>query len=455
MLQLIEKTEHSGPDFAFFQVRYLVDDEIHNIRAALAWAMDHDVEVALLLTAPMLHWIIRQGPLQEATRLMDEVFALPGALAPTISRARTLIEVGFLMSSCLEDSKAQKFLEECLRLSQELGYVKGEADALLWLGYVAFNNRQDQGKGDYYLERALASYRNIGDPEGISITLVFLAEIANCRLDYDRAYALSEESLAVAKQAGYRFSWPLCKLGETAFALGDLDLARSQYEQALAIERKRGSTGTDLSTLHCVAELATYQGDFSAAQVLVDEMLARTRCRGVDGNYYHCLCCLLSALIAQGQVNHSSAIRWYRASLSGLRYIRTEWSALGLGLAALSQDLGEHGLAAMLLGATDGSDMQDYRITPFLRNDYNHLAEAARAHFGEASFQDAWTDGRERSFEQVVEEAVSILEKTLASRTKHPLPDRVASVQVRLRTLRIEPSLALHVHCAGAQCTCK
>ena len=55
-LRLIEKAEQTGLDPGFIQVRRLIDDDIHNIRAALAWAMQHDVQAALLLTAPLLDW---------------------------------------------------------------------------------------------------------------------------------------------------------------------------------------------------------------------------------------------------------------------------------------------------------------------------------------------------------------------------------------------------------------
>ena len=60
----------------------LIDDDIHNVRTALAWAKEHDVQAALSLTAPLLHWIGQRGPYTEGQRLIEKIFALPDASAP-------------------------------------------------------------------------------------------------------------------------------------------------------------------------------------------------------------------------------------------------------------------------------------------------------------------------------------------------------------------------------------
>ena len=91
-LRLIEKAEQTGLDPGFIQVRRLIDDENKNIQAALSWAIQHDVQVALVLTAWLLDWFGKRGPLAEGRDLIDKVFALPGAADHTIPRVKALVK---------------------------------------------------------------------------------------------------------------------------------------------------------------------------------------------------------------------------------------------------------------------------------------------------------------------------------------------------------------------------
>lgn len=75
--------------------------------------------------------------------------------------------------------------------------------------------------------------------------------------------------------------------------------------------------------------------------------------------------------------------------------------------------MGQYELTARLLGAVEAVDTSGYRLKPDDRDEYNHLADAARMHLGAVAFDVVWVEGRASPFEQVVEEAVSILEATL------------------------------------------
>jgi predicted ATPase/DNA-binding XRE family transcriptional regulator len=415
-LQLIERAEHSGPEIGFFQVRYLVDGEIHNVRAALAWAMENDVQAALVLAAVLLDWFGQRGPYAEGKQVLDEVFALPDASAHTIPRAKALCGAGILMLYCHEDGKAQAYEEECLVLSQELGYTRGEADALLGLGQVAVFGWQDQETASCYFERSLTSYRKIDDSGGASIALAFLAEIAGSQADFSRARSLSEESLAIAKQAGFQFAWPWSGLAEIAYAEGDLARARMLYERRLTIEQQRGCVGANLATLLDLAMVATRQGDFAAAHAFLDEVLPRAKQYGSDDDLDLCWCYLLLAILVQTEGDYHSAVRWYRASAPGIRYWKFDACVYGLGLTALAVALDKHELAAGLLGVVEAACEIGSPLWPIERDDYNRLADAARVRLGTETFDSVWLEGRQRPFVEVVEEAVATLETVLGIR---------------------------------------
>jgi len=77
----------------------------------------------------------------------------------------------------------------------------------------------------------------------------------------------------------------------------------------------------------------------------------------------------------------------------------------------------EYELAARLLGAIQLVDETVQRLFPIERNAFSQLADAARVRLGTTRFDDAWAAGRELAFDQVAEQAVSILETVLPAQS--------------------------------------
>ena len=389
-LRLIENAEQTDPDPSQFNSFARIDDDIHNVRAALAWTMEHDVQAALLLSATFLGWLRERGLLAEGMRLIDEVLALPAASAHTIPRAKALLMAAFLLSTVNKIAEAQAYAEEGLVLSQELGYAKGEADAFVRLGRIAHIGWYDLEAARRYLERALASYRTLGDLGGICYALVVFSELALLQGDYPKARALAEECLTVARQAGFSFPWPLATLATLALGEGDLNGARLLNEQRLAADRPMGSRGSLVYTLTELGKVCTRQGDFTAAYAYLSEALELAKPMGED---WLSGCYVYLAALGQAQGDYHRAVQCYRESLVGAKHYRWIWGPCLLGLAALAAALGQHELTARLLGATEAVDKTSYRLLPDERDDYNRLADAARADLGSARFDAAWTRG--------------------------------------------------------------
>jgi len=412
-LRILDKADQTEINPRKLQQNRLIDDEIHNVRAALAWAMERDVQSALVLTAYLVYWYHLRGPYVEGARLVDEVLALPGASAPTIPRAMVLYETGILKLHSGEQIVAQASLEESLVLSQELGYLRGEAVASIGLARMALWWLHDQRAGGKHLERALACYRELHDSGGISMTLMFFTKLAMFQGDFDRALELAEENLSLVQQAGLRFTWPLVRLGEIACANGDFNRARSLFEQSLVIEQKSGTNDVSQETLIGLSLTAIRQKDLGAAYVFLDRWLQRVKKKGYDHDPNLCGCYLYQATLLQEEGDYEGAILRYRASLPGVKVDRDEWGVWGVGLADLAFRLDCHELAALVLSATEATDGEDYSLWPIYRTDCVRLASAVRPRLSAESFDAAWTEGRERPFEQVIEEAVSILEAAL------------------------------------------
>ena len=145
----------------------------------------------------------------------------------------------------------------------------------------------------------------------------------------------------------------------------------------------------------------------------MDELIQRERRFGNENDPNLCGSYLFLATLVQEEGDYESAVRWYRASLPGVKVDRDEWGVWGTGLAYLAMALDQYELAATLLSATEGSDEENHRLWPIYQNECNRLIETTRAQLSTPRFDAAWAKGRERPFEQVIEEAVSILEEVL------------------------------------------
>ncbi|MEZ4769987.1 MAG: hypothetical protein R2844_16330 [Caldilineales bacterium] len=281
-LQLVENANQMDPNPRRLLQNRLIDDEIHNMRAAHAWAIQHARQTSLLITAYLASWYRQRGPYAEAIHLIDKILALPGALDPTIARARVLYEAGIIMLYKGEVVQARAMFEECLAISTYFGYDQGKADALTLLGRMALWWLQDSAAANRYLENALACYRELKSPSGVSWALFFLTKVALVRGDFVRAQKLGEENLAIAQREGLGFTWPLNRLGEVSYANGDLGRARSLFEESMAIERQSGDSHMSVET-HLGLTLTTIRlKDFDTARACLDRMLGHYEKLGND-----------------------------------------------------------------------------------------------------------------------------------------------------------------------------
>ncbi len=402
-LRIIKNAEQAANDPLKPQLLHRIDDDIHNVRAAIAWSLGHDVQAALHLSTAVLSWLRARGPYEEGCLLIDNVLALPGAKAETTTRANALFEAAMITLYTGDADKAQIYAEECLTLSTKLGHDKGVADAVVVHGKVAdFCYRREVARE--YFSRAQALYQALGDQFGLVYALAILGDIALTEQDYNSARALAEECLKAARQGGFSFPWPQSTLAKLAWVEGDLGTARLLYEQHLAAERPRGSAGSLAMVLTNLGLLSTRQEDYPAAHAFLDEAFTYLRVIGED---FARACHLHLAALAQAEGAYDRAMRLYRIALTEVPQFQFMWGPCLLSLASLAEQLSQPELATRLLGVTQVVDQTVYPLYPFERDDGSRLADAARGRLGTETFDTIWMEGRQRPFGEVVEEAVA------------------------------------------------
>ena len=204
-----------GPE----QGRWLdrLETEHDTIRAALAWAIERDPELALRIAGDVVLLWQRRGHLREGRRWLE----LALRAAPEI-----------------EHADRARVLQGAAILTRELG----DLDASRELG-----------------EEALALNQRLGDQHGVIVTLNNLANVA-LATDLDRAQALYEECLEVSQRLGLAndIATATLNLGVVAAFREDFETTQARYEEALALWTEHGDIDARAFTLQNLGNLALY-----------------------------------------------------------------------------------------------------------------------------------------------------------------------------------------------------
>ena len=227
--------ERLGPDERRWRARF--DAEFGNVRAALTWALDHDVETALRIGAALwVYWGWQQ--IAEGRRWLTEALQRP-APAPARVRARALTTHGLLAALACDPEQVAASAGAAVPLAVQSGDPLAEARAR-WI--------------------AASSFLNTG-----------AAREAVCNLDRALEVMALETSSTVRGQAAQART----HRGLATALLGDVPRAIDHFDEALAQARAAGSESTTIYVLGEFAGLLIEQGETARARQLAEEALER------------------------------------------------------------------------------------------------------------------------------------------------------------------------------------
>ncbi len=215
-------------------------------------------------------------------------------------------------------------------------------------------------------DEALAAWRTLGDRDRLAEVLVLAAEVHGRLGALDRAKALLEESQTLSDDIRHQsvLSHPIVGVQAlTAWAAGDLDSARTLFEQGLALGRADGDVHTTLFSLRYLGLLARQRGDVEQARAQYREALTLAREFG----------------------DHSCMMY----GLAGLAYLEVgvENSAAARLLAAVGR---LHEVMGVTLSTASGA------------GGFEESVATVRALLGDADFDVAWSEGRAMSLDEAV-----------------------------------------------------
>jgi predicted ATPase len=249
--------------------------EHDNIRAGLEWLTETgDAEWGLRLGAALFRFWETREYLAEGRNSLDKLLKLEGAAAPTRARARALFAAGVLALEQGDYAPGDPLIRESLDIARQLGDKQGVAVSLNALAVLA----RDQGNvtmAHSLFEEGVALWRELGDQKAVARSLSNLANVVKLQADYDLARALYGECLSIFRGLGDRtgVAWSLNYQGDVAREQGDTAGARTLYEQSLAIFRELGDRWGIAGILADLGSMASEQGDYTQAHSLYRESI--------------------------------------------------------------------------------------------------------------------------------------------------------------------------------------
>jgi len=413
-LALAEETEPQliGPHEAERFGRLV--EELDNFRAALSWASEHgEAELSLRLAGALGSFWFWEGHSGEGRGWLEGALTQEGPTS-ALARAKALGATSLLASQLSDYARARGAAEEGLRLSKEAGTEDSRRPFFVW-------NRPPT----FFLNRLANVSMEEGDPE--------------------RARALSEETLALSRQANevQGIVWSLLTLAIAATLRADYEQAERLYAEGMRLARELDSAYARFLYLQNWGWTALLQGDYERATLLIEEAveLARERRRGFMGLLSRPLDNLGWAALLGGELGRAKAQFGENLTLSKKRGDRGTLLMSLEGLACVAGAEGYALQAARLFGAAEAlTEAIRYRIVPQERAVLEPYRTSVRSRLGEAAWEEAHGHGRTMRLDEAIEYALSVEKSstTTLSSTAEQHPGGLTSREVEVLGLVAE-----------------
>lgn len=265
--------ELAGPNEAEWHER--LEREHDNLRLAIEWALDADVEVAIRFVGALRRFWNVRGHRSEGRAWAERALAKEGSRAFPGTTAKALYAAAVLAELQGDTEVATRRTEQCLTLRKALGDKAGTAEAIWYLGRLA-HYKHDLTEAISLYEQSRAIAQEAGDKMHVAAALQSLGRVSREREDLLQARVLLRDALALAREIGeFRLTTTaLLGLGEIALDDGNLIEAEAAFTEVLSGARKHGDKYNTAEGLEHLAYVADQRGDFQKAGDLLGDALA-------------------------------------------------------------------------------------------------------------------------------------------------------------------------------------
>jgi len=403
-LQLSEEAEPGlrGPT----QTQWLshLNDERDNIRAALGWAIQTDIEAGLYITG-RLYRFWERSEMQEASHWLAEFIENPESKMYSHARAKALHAQGWILIWMEQLGQARLPAEECFDLFEKCGDRAGKIDGLILLGYTLHFN-QDQGME--MLQQAHILARSLGDTWRQARALHNLGGISIG----DRRLSYYEQAIMLFRQCG---DWDsllslLSIFGYFALLNGNVELAQQSLDEAVQLSNQSNDKDAKSVLLQSLGAMAFRQEDYRKAYGYYQEALDNWDELGTRMNALWCRTFLGYIALHEGNLPETRLI--FEETIQQFQRDQNIDGVLFTleGMAGLHIATGRPELAARLIGWADATRERIGDTRPKLEQaDIDKDISAIVVKIGNTAFEEA----HDLSEDMTLDEAVALaLEKS-------------------------------------------
>jgi predicted ATPase/tetratricopeptide (TPR) repeat protein/DNA-binding XRE family transcriptional regulator len=277
--QQVEPKLH-GPD----QIYWLnqIETEHDNLRVALQWTTNNDVETGLRLGGMLgWFWFVR-GYATEGIKWLNGLITYD---TPQTEAQVAALGLKAFLSSLTGDFESVVKLNETVLKHRDIGdprfiawALRGKAAFTAWSG-------GDTQSAIKLAEQAIALSQAVGDEWHHGMSLFILGDVyLHGAKDYAMADQIHEKSLVMLRRIGDKFG-----IAHVLLSFGFGYLSQGNYAQAVEVEtealgllRELGDKAGIGWTLANLYNLARFQGDYDRAQLFAEERLILWRDMGFD-----------------------------------------------------------------------------------------------------------------------------------------------------------------------------
>ncbi|HEY1296441.1 MAG TPA: LuxR C-terminal-related transcriptional regulator [Chloroflexota bacterium] len=241
-----------------------LDDELDNVRLALAWLTQTDASAGTDMAAGLWWFWFRRGLWHEGRRWLETVLGSYQGESPTL--VRILTGLGTLSWVQGDYVGAHARLQQSVALGRRLGLDEELAIALM------FTSMDMLGQGDAetakrLVEESVARLRPSRDRVGLGLALASVGAVALAAGDYAGASGPLEESVQVLRALDdfWGLALPLRNRGLVAYREGDLERAADLIRESITTLASPGDPWFGARGLEAMATIAVARGDFVRA----------------------------------------------------------------------------------------------------------------------------------------------------------------------------------------------
>lgn len=393
-----------GPDHAHWLIR--LELEHANIRAALDWLAERDVEAGLwMLTGLWRFWWMRahltigRAYFERFLEMIDDTFE-PALVAQVLTGAGVMAE----FSSDFAWDRAEALHQQALSIWLDLSDPPyGAYWSYLCLGNLAVRTG-DFTKARAFYDEGLIYPEQHGQAFARAGALLLIGNLLSSQGAYDLAEQRFRESHSLAREGGdpWLVSMSTNNIGVLLQAQGRYAESQPYFAEALHVGRQLGNHRDTALALGNLGWVNFYQDHIQEATTLFEESLDLANRSNDKRSIAFCMCGLATCLLHNGEIDQ--ALGLFRQSFANFR---ASGELIGLpdaleGIADAYARRGEPERAtAMFSAAAAYREQSGIAAHDVFRKAVEAAITSIRDTLDDTRFQTAWEQGSTLTIDQI------------------------------------------------------